>query len=384
MSRTPEDAAERQYRLDLRRRQRMARSAYSFVRGDISNYYGHVRELGVAMPEGPALWICGDCHFGNLGPLSDGRDAVDVQIRDLDQTVVGNPSQDVLRLALSFASVARASDIPGERILRIIAEVLHGYAAGLGDEGAAPEPAGVKAIRRHASNRVWHQFAQDRLGGSSPTITQGKHFWPLFLKEKHDLADLVADPAIARRVLDVDRPGEIELVDAAYWVKGCSSLGHLRFAVTVRAGKQIFLLDVKEAVAPLPPIARGSTMPAGDAHRVVEGARALSPNLGARLVAAEVAGRPVFVRVLSPKDLKLEKEVLVGRDAEMTARHLGSVVGQAHGRQLSAGERMAWARKVAAFGEGEWLWQGTLALIGRYEAAYLRHCAETMIAEPVD
>jgi hypothetical protein len=43
------------------------------------------------LPEGPAVWICGDFHAGNLGPVAalDGRIAI--QIRDLDQTVIGNP-----------------------------------------------------------------------------------------------------------------------------------------------------------------------------------------------------------------------------------------------------------------------------------------------------
>jgi Uncharacterized protein conserved in bacteria (DUF2252) len=43
------------------------------------------------VPEGPPVWICGDFHAGNLGPVAalDGRIAI--QIRDLDQTVIGNP-----------------------------------------------------------------------------------------------------------------------------------------------------------------------------------------------------------------------------------------------------------------------------------------------------
>ena len=37
------------------------------------------------------MWICGDCHLGNLGPIADGEGKVDIQIRDLDQTVIGKP-----------------------------------------------------------------------------------------------------------------------------------------------------------------------------------------------------------------------------------------------------------------------------------------------------
>ncbi len=49
------------------------------------------------LPEGPAVWICGDCHVGNLGPLADKKGRVAVQIGDLDQTVIGNPTAARLR-----------------------------------------------------------------------------------------------------------------------------------------------------------------------------------------------------------------------------------------------------------------------------------------------
>jgi hypothetical protein len=47
----------------------------------------------------------------------------------------------------------------------------------------------------------------------------------------------------------------IEVLDAAYWMKGCSSLGRLRFAVLLRVGAgkkrddEFCLIDIKEATA---------------------------------------------------------------------------------------------------------------------------------------
>jgi len=38
---------------------------------------------------------------------------IDIQIRDLDQTVIGNPAQDLVRLGLSLATAARSSDLSG-------------------------------------------------------------------------------------------------------------------------------------------------------------------------------------------------------------------------------------------------------------------------------
>ena len=65
------------------------------------------------LPRGPHVWICGDCHLGNLGPVADAKGRVKIAIRDLDQTVIGNPAHDLIRLGLSLATAIRGSDLPG-------------------------------------------------------------------------------------------------------------------------------------------------------------------------------------------------------------------------------------------------------------------------------
>ena len=81
---------------------------------------------------------------------------------------------------------------------------------------------------------------------------------------------------------------QIHLLDACYWVKGCSSLGRLRFAAIVWVGGEadggLCFIDIKEAVLTSAPHAVGQ-MPSNQAERVVTGARALSPNLGQRMMA---------------------------------------------------------------------------------------------------
>jgi uncharacterized protein (DUF2252 family) len=67
----------------------------------------------VDIPDGPPVWICGDCHAGNLGPVGSGSGMLALQIRDLDQTVIGNPAHDLVRLGLSLGMAARSSDLPG-------------------------------------------------------------------------------------------------------------------------------------------------------------------------------------------------------------------------------------------------------------------------------
>src|SRR5580692_4233952 len=117
------------------RDKKMARSAFSYVRGNTAKFYDWLSALKKgALPEGPAIWICGDCHLGNLGPLADAKGRVAVQIRDLDQTVIGNPAHDIIRLGLSLASAARGSNLPGVTTARILEQLVSGYEKALSDD----------------------------------------------------------------------------------------------------------------------------------------------------------------------------------------------------------------------------------------------------------
>ena len=57
--------------LEHNRTTKMARSAHAYVRGNTVQFYEWL-ESGSArsLPEGPSVWICGDCHVGNLGPVA--------------------------------------------------------------------------------------------------------------------------------------------------------------------------------------------------------------------------------------------------------------------------------------------------------------------------
>jgi PAS domain S-box-containing protein len=101
---------------------KMARSAHAYVRGSTVQFYEWLDAHGAGkLPKGPPIWICGDCHLSaTSAPLADAKGRVDIQIRDLDQTVIGNPAHDLIRLGLSLASAARGSDLPGVITARML------------------------------------------------------------------------------------------------------------------------------------------------------------------------------------------------------------------------------------------------------------------------
>src|ERR1700735_248437 len=106
----------------------MAESAHAYVRGNTVKFYEWLNSASAAklVPHGPPIWICGDCHVGNLGPVANAEGKVEIAIRDLDQTVIGNPAHDLIRLSLSLAMAARSSDLPGVTTALMIEQVVLG------------------------------------------------------------------------------------------------------------------------------------------------------------------------------------------------------------------------------------------------------------------
>jgi uncharacterized protein (DUF2252 family) len=377
----------------------MARSAHAYVRGNTVRFYEWLEGAGRKLPEGPEAWICGDCHVGNLGPVASADGSLAIQIRDFDQTVIGNPAHDMIRLALSLAMAARSSDLPGVTTALMVERMVQGYEAafapaaqGETQDSEASMPKTVRRVMREAAGRSWKHLADERIEGIEPSIPIGKRFWPLTKAERAAVDTLFADPAVdklATMLRSRDDDAQVRVLDAAYWRKGCSSLGLLRVAVLVAidTGKdeRHCLMDIKEAVAAAAPRAKKG-MPRDNAQRVVAGASHLSPFLGGRMLAARLLDKGVFIRELLPQDLKLEIEQLTRDEAIELAEFLARVVGRAHARQLSAADRADWCgvlrqNRTKSLDAPSWLWNSVVDLVALHEAAYLEHCRRWAMAD---
>ena len=371
---------------------KMARSAHAYVRGSTVQFYEWLdAQKRGTLPEGPPVWICGDCHAGNLGPVAGTDGRIAIQIRDLDQTVVGNPVHDIIRLALSLATASRGSDLPGVTMARILEQTVEGYQAALRQDADTIDdaPDSIQLVMRKSVARSWRALAKERLEDQKPTIPLGPKFWPLSRSEKEAIEQLFATTPfrhLSTSLRSRDDDAAVEVLDAAYWMKGCSSLGLLRFAVLLGIGKgkkrDLALIDVKEAVKAAAPRYASQKMPKDNAERVVQGALHLSPHLGKRMVAGKIEGRSVFVRELLPQDLKIEIGRLTTEDAMKAASFMAGVVGKAHARQLDQASRESWTKELErhrskTLDAPNWLWSSVVALIGRHEVAYLEHCRKS-------
>jgi uncharacterized protein (DUF2252 family) len=381
--------------LEERRRLKMASSAHAYVRGSTVQFYKWLQERGArAVPQGPAVWICGDCHAGNLGPLADANGRIHVQIRDLDQTVVGNPNHDLIRLALSLASAARGSDLPGVTTAHMLEQMMIGYRRALRGPAASKviesdKPDCVRVVMRRATSRTWRHLAKERLEDLKPNIPRGARFWSLSKEEDRAIRGLFLLEDVRKLATSLKSRADdvtVEVLDAAYWMKGCSSLGRGRYAVLLDVGKneetgrdEYCLIDIKEATTAAAPRAAHARMPRDNGKRVVEGARNLSPALGNRMMASTFLGRSVVLRELMPQDLKLEIDQLTREQAVDAARYLAEVVGKAHARQMDSATRKEFSkslgvRRSALLDAPSWLWSSVVELASIHEAAYLEHC----------
>lgn len=393
--------AERSRVLQQTQNAKMAQSAHRYVRGSTVKFYEWLnRKESQSLPAGPPVWICGDCHMGNLGPVASHEGRIEIEIRDVDQTVVGNPTHDIVRLALSLASAARGNDLPGVTTAHMLEHIVEGYQRALSRPVAtaadsAPEDdlRPIQRALRASAKRSWRHLAEERIKDVEPVIPLGRRFWPLEQEERAEIEGLFGHEATLAMIQQLagDRPArKVRVVDAAYWMKGCSSLGKLRFAVLLGVGKraerEYRLVDIKEGVAAAAPAASpvtlrssGMTMPSDFAERVVTGARALSPFLGNRMMAATLLRRPVIVRELMPQDLKLEIDTLTRDEAIGAARFLAAVVGKAHARQMDAATRKRWSKELdrnrsKSLDAPGWLWKSVVELLAQHEVAYLEHC----------
>jgi Uncharacterized protein conserved in bacteria (DUF2252) len=105
---------------------------------------------------------------------------------------------------------------------------------------------------------------------SNPLIPLGERFWPLRTDEQREIKKLFQREEVqclATSLRSRDDKDPIEVLDAAYWMKGCSSLGLLRYAVLVGIGdppykgESLYLMDIKEAVRVVGPRYSRARMP---------------------------------------------------------------------------------------------------------------------------
>lgn len=119
---------------------------------------------------------------------ADGK--VEIQIRDLDQTVVGNPAYDLIRLGLSLATAARVSDLPGVTTAVMLEHMIEGHQGSMKSEKlrkaahSSKELRPIETVLRQSVKREWRHLAQERIEDVKPIIPPRREISGLFPRKK--------------------------------------------------------------------------------------------------------------------------------------------------------------------------------------------------------
>jgi uncharacterized protein (DUF2252 family) len=87
-------------------------------------------------------------------------------------------------------------------------------------------PDTIRELIRKSNKRTWKHLARERIADTSPAIPIGKRFWSLDKAEKKEIDQLfhIAEiKELATNLWSRDDDASVQLVDAAYWMKGCGA-----------------------------------------------------------------------------------------------------------------------------------------------------------------
>ena len=277
-------------------------------------------------------------------------------MRDLDQTVIGNPAHDLVRLALSLAMAARSSDLPGVTTARMTEDLVAGYERAFEGERAVRgdrRPAAADPARHEARGQA-HLEAPVRRAARRATrgkIPLGRRFWRLADDERD--GDRASSSSSSRSASWSTKLEERDAEDA----ESRSS--------TPRSGSRA----AARSACGAPPCSSSSARRAkkGEARRVARAARHQASGRAGRAVgrgrrsgpragrararrcaAARAGARRAHGRGDAARSLGVRARAVAagsqGRarssstpsDARAVAYYLGMVVGRAHRRQLDA------------------------------------------------
>jgi uncharacterized protein (DUF2252 family) len=160
--------------------------------------------------------------------------------------------------------------LPGVTTAKMLEQKMEGYEKSFEpdfqEESDIPLPEAIRVVTKKAAAASWKTLAEERIQDARPAIPLGKRFWPISKAEAHEIKKLFEDDEM-RKLATMFRSrkddAHVKLMDAAYWMKGCSSLGRLRYAVVLRVGDKkeehdFCIMDIKRRSRPPPRDPRAS------------------------------------------------------------------------------------------------------------------------------
>lgn len=364
------------------KRARMTASPLALLRGSAPLFYEFVARQP-SLADGPPGegWIVGDAHLENFGAWRAGEAGVVFDLNDFDDAVVAPWRFDVTRLVTSLVLAGREMGTDGPSTLALADALLEAYVDAVFEtkKPARSAPHAVRALVEKVRDRTREQLldARTRVVRGERRFVRGPRYEPLPKKVRVKVERALRK--YAERLPDRERGRSarseaFDVVDAAFRVAGTGSLGCLRVAVLARGkgGRDgAWIFDMKEESDPsawrlVRPGKLARLLPA---ERVCEAMGACLARPPRTIGTTKLRGASMFVRRLAPQEDKLDWTKLHRADLDPLARHLGALLGAAHGRAATRFPKKAWKA-----GDRAHLVRCAIGLAGVHEAMYLAYC----------
>lgn len=332
-----------------RKSQRMAASAFAYLRGTAPFFYELLAQNPwLAGGPGGDGWMMGDLHLENFGafrttsapPRADeaprsrreGSAAASVvfDINDFDEAARGPQRLDLLRLA---ASVLLAADPQGGADLA--ASLVESYSDSLA-RGTMPTnpPRVIKKLIERADENTTKKMLARLVESDGQRFRYEGNLSRVPEDERARVEAAFGDYARHMSSGDRDYRERLRVRDVAFRVAGTGSLGAARYAILTegKGGKEEgWLFDMKEQFEASASLLLGPTglLPA---RRVLDATQACLVSPTRMLGEASLDGRSMLVRRLSAQEDKLAVADVPRDDLPPLLHHIAVCVAQAHRR----------------------------------------------------
>jgi len=328
---------------------RMARSPFSFFRGDVAVM---ATDLATLPSTGIAVQICGDAHVRNLGAYAapDGRLVFD--INDFDETIRAPWEWDLRRLTTSLVLSGREANNSDRECTQAVSTCASVYRRKMAEfcSMTSLEVAkyrihrqffgapGSSVLQRAEHATPAHNLARLTSARGTPRMFRERKpilTHPPKAKAKGVLASLKAYretlPPASQHLFDFYRP-----VDVSFKVVGTGSVGTHDYVVLHFAGDGVadpLFLQVKEAVqSAYAPYLNSPEMALHQGERVARGQRLFQFQSDLLLGWTSIEGTDYMVRQLGDHKASISDQDLEGEGLHEYATACGEVLARGHAR----------------------------------------------------
>ncbi len=357
----------------------MRNAEFAFLRGTCHLFYQNLPG-GPVLDRGPLSWISGDLHFENFGSYKGDNRLTYFDLNDFDEACLAPCTWELLRFLSSLITGIGSLGLDRQAGQALCQRFLDAYREQLGEGKPRwierPLATGLikdllNSLKHQKRSRFLDSRTQRNAGKRTLTI-DGKKALETPAHEEEEVRSFLNHFAREQK-----NQNFYQVLHIADRISGLGSLGIKRYVVLVEGRGSPdgnFLLDIKEARFPNPPLFLSTPQPVwkDDADRIVTLQRQLQAIPPALLTPVRIGGRPFVLKELQPSEHRVN--LLLGKGKPRRLEKVVTAMGElvAWSQLRSAGWRGASGREqLIDFGR-DGLWTQELLELAQQRSGLMR------------